>query len=154
MRTTSGLALYRHQLARFAAVAQTARQMHSQIVYESATDARRLTFGGVGSQGPGRKRWLSKNRPFSRNIARSKLRVTPLPIGVISGQVQRGWRLARGRGAGQTFELRNRARHAKYILFDSGTVKMRGRGFQKEIMKRFRARNKALVDTVRKRQAK
>lgn len=155
MTTTSPLALYKHQTARFKAVEQTARQMHAEIVRESHQDAVKLTSGGIGPQGRGRLPWLAKNRPFARNITRSRLRVKPLPIGMISMDIVQGWKVVRvSSPKGQEFHLRNSAKHAKYILFDAGTTKMRGRGFQAETRKRFRARNKALIDTIRTRQSK
>lgn len=155
MRTTSVLALYKHQLARFDAVKMTARQMHEQIVNESFADAKTMTRGGIGPNGSPRRKWLARNRPFARNIARSRLRVSPLPIGIVTGDLYRKWRLLAKRTArGQEFHLRNSSAHAKHILFDAGTKKMRGRGFQAHLRKQFRARNKALVDTIRKRQAR
>lgn len=146
----SPLSLYKAQVQRFTRTARTVRQMHEEISRESALDAVRFTSGASPS-GKERKRWLAKNRPFARNISRSKLRVRYLPIGQISGLTNRSFRVVRERAGGaQVFGLRNAAQ-GRYTLLDAGTRKMRGRGFQKAIRQSWRARNKALIDTVRKR---
>ena len=158
---TSALSLYNAQLARFAQVKVGAKTMHAHMVAACFDDARDLTAGGNGPQGRPRKKWLRRNRPFARNMARVNLaayrngpgKVSPLPIGVISSRLYRSWSLHRiQKQTGQEYHMRNSAAYARFILFDSGTRKMLGRGFQSETRKRFRARNKALLDTIRIRQ--
>jgi hypothetical protein len=159
---TSALSLYKAQLARFQRMGADVRSMHADIARHSYEDARRLTEGGNGPQFGARRRWLARNRPFARNMARVNIkafrgpgRVQRLPIGVITAQLYSGWSLTRIQSQrGQEFHLRNSAPHARYILFDAGTRKMLGRGFQAEIRRRWMARNKALLDTIRIRQAR
>lgn len=146
MTYTSPLQLYKAQRARFESVERTVKQMHREIAQEGLHDAEALTSGGIGPQWAARRPWLRKKRPFARR--KPGLLVKPLPIGMISGRVNRGFVLA-GRGHVIVYELRNRVPHARYILHDAGTRYMRGRGLQAEITKRWRARNKALIDTVR-----
>lgn len=153
MTHTSALSLYKRQLARFTSVQLTARQMHAEIAkggYDEAVDA---TDGSLGPKGALRKKWLAKNRPFARNIARAKLAVKPLPIGIITGRVHSGFKLNdRSSAKRSEWWIENSAPHSKYILFDAGTRKMRGRGFQEYTRKRFKARNKAFVDAIRQKQ--
>ena len=158
---TSALSLYKAQMSRFAQVQVGVKTMHAHMVAACFDDARELTAGGNGPQGRPRKKWLRRNRPFARNAARVNLavyakgqgRVSALPIGVISSRLYRSWSLHRlQKSTGQEFHMRNSAAYARFILFDSGTRKMLGRGFQAETRKRFRARNKALLDTIRIRQ--
>lgn len=148
MTYTSPLQLYKAQLARFESVTRTAAQMHREIAQAGLHDAEELTGGGVGPQWSPRRPWLRKTRPFARR--RPGASVKPLPIGMISGALRMSFALHGTRGRTQIYELRNRMPYAKWILGDAGTRYMRGRGFQAEIMKRWRARNKALVDTIRK----
>jgi hypothetical protein len=150
MTYTSPLQLYKVQRARFASVDRTIKQMHREIAQDGLHDAEALTSGGIGPQWAARRPWLRKTRPFARR--RPGLLVKPLPIGMITGRVNMGFVLSASRGHVIVYELRNRAPHAQFILHDSGTRYMRGRGLQAEITKRWRARNKALIDTVRARQ--
>lgn len=156
---TSALSLYKAQKARFDGTMQTARSMHAEIARAGFADAREFTKGGNGPNGPGRKRWLAqkghpRGRGFSKN-GRTRQRITPLPIGQITGELYNKMRLiGRITPSGQEFGIRNSARHAKFILRDQGTRKMVAPGFQKEVNKRWKARNRALMDTVRARQRK
>ncbi len=156
---TSAMALYKHQKAEFERVGASARSMHARIASEGYKDARAMTDGSVGPRGRARGRWLAQNRPFARLGAASKpgkvpggLKLTPLPIGIISNALYRGWEFRRVRsGALQEFQIRNTAPHAKYILSDAGTANMVGRGFRSAHRKNFKARNKAFLDTIRAR---
>lgn len=157
---TSALQLYKAQMSRFAVMGATARAMHEDLARHGYQDARDLTAGGNGPQFSPRRRWLARNRPFARNLSRVNLKkfsgrgkVQALPIGMISTELYRSWSLRRvSTSRGQEFHLRNRAKHARFILFDGGTRAMIGRGFQARTRRNFKARNKAFIDTLRARQ--
>lgn len=172
---TSGLALYKHQVALFNRTGASVRAMHRHMATEGFSDARSLTDGSVGPRGSARRKWLAKNRPFARRAWAARataagspwrathagsamagtrkaggLKLTPLPIGVIDGRLYAGWRLTqRNTRFAQVFHLSNRAPYAKHILRDTGTGSMLGRGFQREQRKRWAARNRAFKDHVR-----
>lgn len=151
---TSALALMKHQEARFKAKNLSARAMHREIATEGLQDALKLTSGGVGPNGQGRLKWLrSQGHPYGRGFGRKsgkgpRGRAKQLPIGIISGATRRSWRLTQDRYTPQTFSLRNNSKAARYILNDAGTRKMVGRGFKKEMLRRFKARNLAFKRTI------
>lgn len=148
---TSALQLYNHQKAMFARRSQTVRQMHGDVARGGWQDARDATAGAAPS-GRARKRWLRKHRPFARlnlSLRGKGGRVNALPIGAITGRLHRSMRLTRR--SETVYELRAGTPYAKYILDDRGTRKMVGRGFQKMLRTRHKARNKAFVDTVKNR---
>jgi hypothetical protein len=156
---TSALALYKAQKARFDGTMLTARQMHAEIAKQGFKDSKDLTRGGVGPNGIGRKRWLREmGHPRGRGFVvqgKQRNRIRPLPVGMITGDLYNSMRLtSRISPKGQEFGIRNTAPYAKYILRDVGTRKMVGPGFQKEVQKRWRARNRALMEVVRARQRK
>lgn len=174
---TKGLDLYKHQLKRFATMDRDAKRMHREIAQSGYSDHIELTSGGNGPQGPARKNWLRRmGHPFGRGInsaastpgglkrkgKASRSAVRNLPIGRISGELRMGWRMTREAGGTQSFGMKNSAPHVQYILSPHGTKKMVGRGFggiqgqngprTGETVRRWRARNKAFVDTFRRKQ--
>lgn len=158
--------LYKAQAARFQGTIMTAQEMHADLVKASHRDAKQLTMGGVGRQGPGRKRWLREaGHPYGRGFVkngRERRRVKDLPIGSISGRLHNAPQifvrrnLTSGRfdsGSESRLEFRN-VPYAKYVIprTPRANSKMRHRGFWEEMDKRAKARNRALVEAVRARQ--
>lgn len=163
---TKPLDLYKAQMKRFARVTGGARALHQDIAEEGFADAKELTTGASPS-GKARIKFLrTAGHPFGRRssglvrgIAGGK-RLPLLPLGRISDRLHRGWSIRKAKVAtGQEFQLRNSAPHAKYILHPAGTKKMVGRGIggvaganaakTGEIPRRWKARNKALMDFIK-----
>lgn len=148
--------LYKHQIARFAHVARTIREMHREISEAGGQDGQELTSGTTSTA-----QLRAMGHPFGRGTGASNGRYRPglkrgrlrsLPINRQTGGLQRRLQLRRGRGGIQTFELTPGVHPGNWVLNPDGTRKMVGRGFWLEIKKRWRARNKALLDAARQRQ--
>lgn len=154
---TKPIDLYKHQVARFERMNQTMREMHREISEAGGQDGQELTQGTVSTA-----QLRKMGHPFGRGVGGSNGRYRPglkrgrlgsLPINRQTGGLQRRLRLRRGRGGIQTFELTPGVHRGNWVLNPDGTRRMVGRGFWLEIKKRWRARNKALLDTARRRQS-
>lgn len=153
---TKPLDLYKHQMARFAMVQRVITDMHREIAYRGHTDAMDLTRGGVSS-----KQLRAMGHPYGRNRVaqggqyrpgRKRGMLPSLPINKQSGGLRSRLRVVRTSGGIQAFKLTAGVHPGNWVLNPDGTRKMVGRGFFLEIKKRWRARNKALLDTVKSRQ--
>lgn len=158
---SKGIDLYKAQMIRFERVEQTAKALHRDIADLALQDAIELTSGGIS------ERTLRKlGHPFGRNAVRgtatrgrmrgsAKGFIPLLPINEQSHKLHDALRLdpIEELGATQSFGLMaGDVEYAKYILSDSGTVFMIGRGFRGEIRRRWAARNKAFIDYIRREQ--
>jgi hypothetical protein len=160
---SKGLDLFYAQRARFAKLGLTMKQGHEDLAEKGRQDWMDLTSGQPA--GKARARLLRQmGHPFGRTSGgkgRSRMprkgRLPFLPIGIMSGRLRRAIRRTRAwvAGAVQAFAVEAKGvPYAAYILGDAGTRKMVGRGFQREIVKRWKARNKAFLDTFSDRQKK
>jgi len=158
---TKGIDLYKAQVERFEAQKLTMRSGHELLATEGLEDSKSLTAGQPS--GKARLAMLrQEGHPFGRGAGASasttfgrrrggKGSMPLLPIGEISGRLHNALVKRKTAGVGsQNFGLFAPVPYAKYILGDSGTRKMVGRGFQAEIRRRWRPRNKAFIDTFRK----
>ncbi len=168
------MALYQSQKARFEKMGVDMRRMHGIMVRDTFDDAQRYTSGGVRTSelrrlghpfGRGRAAGTAGRGGLKRG-SKGKTKIASLPINYQSGRLRRSWslKLTKGSGGAQTYILGNNAPYAKYILNPSGTRKMVGRGlwghsaFTKMesgtmglLARRARARNKAIIDEMRRR---
>lgn len=151
-RYTDPVALYRAQKAFFDRFPNSIREMHKQLAERGKDDHFSLTSGKVTT-----KQLRALGHPFGRRPSGRKRGRTPnLPINVQTGKLRRAlimnmlWRNSRGQSYGVFFKVP----YAKYILARGGTGKMIARQFQKEIKMRWGVGNKALIDSIRRRQSR
>ncbi len=141
---TRPLDLYNHTVKRFAAMKKDFKVLHSQIVSESLRDSREATSGKLSKK--------ETKGAFARSASGLKRgRLRRLPINIQTGALHDSFYLRRASGGVQAFHLYSKAAHARFVLALPGTRKMVARGFREQIRKQWRARNKALLDTFRKR---
>lgn len=181
---TKGLDLYHAQLERFRRSGFDMRRGHWDLAEKSMEDAlellsgtptgkerlrmlRRLNnpfarvslaealaSGDKAGRTVGRRRRSSKEDLAAEGI---KGDLPSLPIGAISFRLKRAMRLTRLRTNDSIQDLGlgpQGVDYAKYVLGPGGTRKMIARGFQAEIRRRWRPRNKAFVDWIREQQRK
>jgi hypothetical protein len=162
-RYSKGLDLYDAQRKRFAHNKATMLSGHEDLAKEGLKDWLELTGGQP--TGKARLKLLRQighpfgrtSKPAGRNRMPRKGRLPFLPIGIVSGRLRRAIRKTRAwvSGAVQAFAVSAEGvPYAKFILGDAGTRKMVGRGFQREVVKRFKARNRAYLDHFSKEQKK
>lgn len=161
---TRPLDLYKQQVKRFASFNRDIKRMHRDLAEQGLGDARELTSGGLSS-----RQLRAMGHPYGRGAAQGsaaptglmrgarlpgmRQRVRPLPINRQSGLLRGSMRLRSAAGGVQSFVLGSGGiRYASYVLHPAGTKKMIGRGYFIEVKKRWRARNKALIDTMLRRQ--
>lgn len=161
--------LAKAQRKRFEDVDAALKTGHAQIAAAGREDLHDLTGGRISS-----KTLRKLGHPFGRGSApgggklqrasdRAKAKaligrksVPLLPINKQKGTLRRGIFLRRSGGSVQAFSLGSVARHNKYIFNPAGTSKMVGRGVMTlnnpkmgMIERRWRARNRELIDHVR-----
>ena len=116
---------------------------HRDVAQEGFRDARKLTGGGV------KTRTLRKlGHPFGRRgggKGRRRGRLPLLPINEQSGALRRRIRLVRATGGTQALKITTGRGRSNWVLAPAGTRKMVARGFFRQIKKRFKPRNLALL---------
>jgi len=174
---TKGIDLYEHQVKRFTATLKNMRDGHVELVREGLADGKELTKAS-GATGAERKKLLRRlGHPFGRgtssatSTATGKLRGTTraraarngikgqlplLPIGTMSGRLHKSIgskSITRGRGI-QRFDVGpiHSPGPGLFRLRPQGTSKMVGSPYFSEVKRRWRPRNKALIDVVRAKQ--
>lgn len=180
-RFTNPHDLYKHQKARFAAVQMTAHQMHEKIAYAGLEDGREMLSGGIRTAvlrrlghpyGRGASAAGRTNTGLMRGAAKTKLkkegirgRLTPYPINKQTGRLYRSLGIKRVATSGmQQFDMSagSSAGRSRWVMNPGGTRFMVDRQFYQgnqpglisPIVRRWRARNKALIDTLRARNAR
>jgi hypothetical protein len=141
--------LFIAQKALFEGMDKDIKLRHKDIAQASRTDAMDITAGTT-------KTWQlrEENHPYSRAISNARgsrgLR-RGLPINEQSGALRRAIRFRKIVAVSNIprYELYVKRIKSAWVLNPSGTRKMIGRGFWKEIKKRWFARNKALKDFFR-----
>lgn len=154
---TKALDLYKHQMGRFRMMNAGMRQMHEQVARSGYQDSQELTSGGVSS-----KQLRAMGHPFGRNRGftngtyrpgRKRGALRSLPINRQTGGLRARLKLSRTSGGIQSFKLSPGMHPGNWVLNPDGTRRMIGRGFHSEIKRRWRPRNKALLDTMKRRQS-
>jgi len=134
---------------------KTIKQLHRQIADGGTADYHDLLRGGVSS-----KTLRRMGHPFGRRLQASKpgagrVRGTLplLPINRQTGRLIASIQLRPADGGTQAFHVGPTASAGRsmFVLSPGGTSKMVARGVYVVIEKRWKARNKALVDTMRRR---
>lgn len=142
---TSGLAFYNAYKAKLEKVSHDAKSLHERIAREALKDAYELTSGTVPT-----KTLARMNHPFGRGFGSkrgTRGRLPALPVNVQSGRLR--WAIYMEK-RGNTYAIGFRGPdYAKYVLSRTGTKNMLTRPVWSEIEKRFKARRKAMVDTLR-----
>lgn len=149
-RHSSPLALYKAQLALFARLNQSRRQMHLGIALEGRADYDELLSGTLSpNQTRGR---FARRRSGRRRTGGVRL----LPINQQSGRLRRSVKIRKVNTAGaiQSFHVgpTSAAGKSMFALLPAGTRFTVARGAEAVIKERFRARNKAFFDTIKQRQ--
>lgn len=159
---TKGIDLYRAQKALLEKHRADAKKGHAMLSSAAKKDLQELLSGRytrkqtrgafarhprIAPDGPpGRRRDLSARQLANRALPGQ----LPLnPINIQSGDLERGARLRKGNRGAQSYRLvvsGKAAAYAGYVLGIGGTSKMVARGVKPELERRWRPRNKALLD--------
>jgi hypothetical protein len=143
---TSGLAFYKAYKEKLERVSHDAKKLHERTARESLKDMYELTSGMTS-----KKTLARMNHPFGRGFANKRGgrgRLQPLPINVQSGRLRRAIYLDK-RGNDFLLGIKPTAKYFKYVVSRSGTKRMITRPLWSEVEKRFKARRKAVIDTLR-----
>lgn len=167
---TKPIDLYKTQVARFRKMAASAKSGHEELAKAGYSDGHELTMGRVKT-----KTLRQLGHPFGRGTSKAtwtptgtkrglrtkdarklfgKSTIPTLPINRQTGRLRGSLYRRRDSGGIQSFVVGFSAPHAQYVLAVKGTERMVARGYWNEVVKRWRARNKALLDYIKELQAK
>lgn len=116
---------------------------HRMAANETFEDARKLVSGGTKT-----KQLRKENHPFGKGFTapngRRRRTRKPLPINVQSNALRSAIKLeTKSSGPGgyvYSINFRGGPHYAGYVLSPTGTVKMRARGYWREVRKLYRSR--------------
>lgn len=144
---TDARSLLRAQGKRFAKVRERMIAEHESMTKDMVIDARDLVSGGIKT--PILK---ALGHPFGRRASGRKRGKLPLlPINVQSGRLRASLRRTKVSSGGNSraYDVKFDAPYAKYVLAVGGTTRMVGRGFWRELKKRWKKRNFDLLMRIR-----
>lgn len=143
----SPLALYKHTLKELEAEKKSGEKMHRHIAESGELDYLDLTKGRLS---PKQTRGKFARRKSGRR--RGGGSVPLLPINRVTGRLARSIRIVEVPGKHQAFHVgpSKAAGRSMFVMLPAGTRFMVARGIYAVIEARWKARNKALLDTLRK----
>lgn len=146
-RFTDPAAFNKHLSERLEHWKQAVQVEHEALVKAQVEDMQALLSGTVPT-----KQLVALGHPFARRSGgRKRGRVPSLPINRQTGRLKRSLRRKTlAESSRITYEVSFTAPYAKYVLSPSGTRKMVGRGYWREVTKLYKKRKAELVRRVRR----
>lgn len=150
---TSGLALYKAQVARLAQLKDDREKGFLDMANKIVKDCEELTSGTLTPAQTRGRYARGASRPQRTNAGLKRFGGAPLlPINIVSRRLNTSFRLRGNFKGSKRIDIVSTAGHARFILAWDGTRFMVARGFREEIRKRQAAYAKAYFDTYSKQQ--
>lgn len=144
-RFTKPLDLYKQTLRDLEADKRSIRRGHRRIAEAGEGDYLDLTGGGLPPK-------ITRGQYARRASGRRRGKLPGLPINVQTGKLRRSIGIRPAPGGSQAFYVgpSKAAGRSMWVLMPGGTRVMIARGVEGEVERRWRARNKALIDVIRR----